>query len=218
MSPLYRLVFFDVDSTLVTIEGIDILAGGDPRIVELTEAAMNGAIPLEEVYARRLELIRPSRAAVDALAARYRRSLVDGAAETVAALQRAGAIVHLVTAGVDQAIAPLAKTLDVRHVHAVRLQFADDGSYADFDRRSPLTRAGGKEIVVRDIRARTKGKAAFVGDGASDLEAKAAVDLFIGFGGVRERAMVRESADVYVETMGEVLSALKDEFRISNFE
>ena len=218
MSPPYRLVFFDVDSTLVTIEGIDILAGGDPRIVELTEAAMNGAIPLEEVYARRLELIRPSRAAVDALAARYRRSLVDGAAETIAALQRAGAIVHLVTAGVDQAIAPLAKTLDVRHVHAVRLQFADDGSYADFDRRSPLTRAGGKEIVVRDIRARTKGKAAFVGDGASDLEAKAAVDLFIGFGGVRERAMVRESADVYVETMGEVLSALKDEFRISNFE
>jgi len=218
VSPPYRLVFFDVDSTLVTIEGIDILAGGDPRIVELTEAAMNGAIPLEEVYARRLELIRPSRAAVDALAARYRRSLVDGAAETIAALQRAGAIVHLVTAGVDQAIAPLAKTLDVRHVHAVRLQFADDGSYADFDRRSPLTRAGGKEIVVRDIRARTKGKAAFVGDGASDLEAKAAVDLFIGFGGVRERAMVRESADVYVETMGEVLSALKDEFRISNFE
>ena len=26
----YRLVFFDVDSTLVSIEGIDILAGGDP--------------------------------------------------------------------------------------------------------------------------------------------------------------------------------------------
>jgi phosphoserine phosphatase len=216
VSAPYRFVFFDVDSTLVTIEGIDVLAGGDPRIVELTEAAMNGTIALDDVYARRLEIIRPSRADVDALAQRYRQSLVDGAAETIAALQRAGAIVHLVTAGIEQAILPLAELLGVRSLHAVRLEFADDGAYQDFDRRSPLTGAGGKEIVVRDVRARSKGKAAFVGDGASDLEAKAAVDLFVGFGGVRERGVVREKADLYVRTMGEVLSALTDEF--SNFE
>jgi phosphoserine phosphatase len=218
VSPPYRLVFFDVDSTLVTIEGIDILGRGNPEIVRLTEAAMNGAIPLEEVYARRLEMIRPSRADVDALAARYRQSLVDGAAETIGALRRAGVLVHLVTAGIEQAILPLAETLGVRNVHAVRLRFADDGSYEDFDRRSPLTRAGGKSTVVRDVRARTKGKAAFVGDGASDLEAKEAVDLFVGFGGVREREVVKEKADVYVRRMSEVLSALTDEFRISKFE
>jgi len=204
----YRLVFFDVDSTLVTIEGIDILGGGDPRVVELTEAAMNGAISLEEVYAQRLDSIRPSRAQVEALAVRYRQSLVDGAAETIDALQRAGAIVHLVTAGVEQAIAPLAETLGVRNVHAVRLQFEPDGTYADFDRRSPLTRAGGKEVVVRDVRARTKGKAAFIGDGASDLEAKPAVDFFVGFGGVRERAIVRDNADMYVRRMHDVLRAI----------
>ena len=208
MNPPYRLVFFDVDSTLVTVEGIDILGHGDPEIARLTEAAMNGAVPLEEVYAQRLALIRPTRADVAALAARYCQSLVDGAAETVDALQRAGAIVHLVSAGIEQAIQPLAETLKVRNVHAVRLQFAADGSYEDFDRRSPLTRAGGKEIVVRDVRARTKGRAAFVGDGASDLEAKAAVDRFIGFGGVRERAVVRENADLYAMTMEEVRGML----------
>ena len=204
----YRLVFFDVDSTLVTIEGIDVLGGGNPQIAELTEAAMNGEIPLEEVYARRLELIRPSRADVDAHAARYNASLVDGAAETIAALQRAGTIVHLVTAGLEQAILPLAGHIGVRHVHAVRLRFAADGAYEDFDRRSPLTRAGGKELVVRDVRARTKGRAAFVGDGASDLEAAGAVDLFVGFGGVRERAFVRENAHVYVRRMEDVLRAV----------
>jgi phosphoserine phosphatase len=218
VSAPYRLIFFDVDSTLVTIEGIDVLGRGDPRIVELTDAAMNGAMALEEVYARRLSLIRPSRADVDALAERYRQSLVDGAKETIDALQRASAIVHLVTAGIEQAILPLAQTLGVRNVHAVRVQFADDGAYKDFDRRSPLTRAGGKEIVVRDVRARTKGKAAFVGDGASDLEAKPAVDLFVGFGGVQERAVVRMKADVYVWTMGEVLSAITGEVRGSRFE
>jgi phosphoserine phosphatase len=204
----FRLVFFDVDSTLVTIEGIDVLGHGNPRIAELTEAAMNGAMPLEEVYARRLELIRPSRADVDALAARYVESLVDGAAEAVRTLLDAGVIVHIITAGIEQAIRPLAEHLGVRNMHAVRLQFAAGGAYEDFDRRSPLARTGGKEIVVRDVRARTKGPAAFVGDGVSDLEAKPAVDLFVGFGGVRERAVVRENAEVYSTAMTDVAALL----------
>jgi phosphoserine phosphatase len=196
----YRFVFFDVDSTLVTIEGIDVLANGHPEIVRLTEAAMNGEIPLDEVYGRRLDVIRPSRADVDALGARYVASMTDGAEETIATLQRAGADVHLVTAGIAQAIAPLAEKLNIapRAVHAVALQFDDDGSYRDFDRRSFLTRNGGKELVVHAILARAKGRSAFIGDGVSDLETKPVVSLFIGFGGVHTRARVKENAEVYV--------------------
>jgi phosphoserine phosphatase len=200
-----RLIFFDVDSTLVTIEGIDVLAGGNAEIARLTEAAMNGEVPLDKVYARRLEIIRPTRAAVEALGQRYLASLVDGAEEVMATLQREGHVVHLVTAGIEQAILPLAERLGVRNVHAVRLVFDADGNYADFDRRSPLARAGGKELVIRDVRARSKGRAAMIGDGASDLEAKSAVDLFIGFGGVVERRVVRENADVFLTELHDVL-------------
>ena len=198
---MFRFVFFDVDSTLVTIEGIDVLARGNPEIVRLTEAAMNGEIPLDQVYGRRLEIIKPTRADVEALGQRYVASLVDGAAETVAALQSAGADVHLITAGVAQAIAPLAEKLNIapRAVHAVALRFDDDGNYVDFDRRSLLARPGGKELVVRAVLTRAKGKAAFVGDGVSDLEARPAVDLFIGFGGVAVRDRVRDEADVFVQ-------------------
>ena len=130
MPARYRFVFFDVDSTLVTIEGIDVLAAGNPEIVQLTAAAMNGEIPLDAVYGRRLEIIRPTRAAVEALGAQYIASLVDGAPETIASLRDAGVDVHLVTAGIAQAIAPLADHLGIppRAVHAVALQFHDDGS------------------------------------------------------------------------------------------
>ena len=197
MTPKYRLIFFDVDSTLVTIEGIDVLAAGNPEIVRLTEAAMNGEIPLDQVYARRLEMIRPNRAAIENLAQQYLDSIVGGAAETITSLKNAGCLVHLVTAGIQQALEPLAAEFEVA-LHGVRLRFTETGDYDDFDRRSPLARPRGKEIVVRDIRARTKGKAAFVGDGVSDLEAKPAVDLFIGFGGVHTRARVRDNADVFV--------------------
>lgn len=198
MKSKYKFIFFDVDSTLVTIEGIDVLAAGNPEIVRLTEAAMNGEIPLDEVYGRRLEIIRPTRAAVDALGQQYVQSLVDGAEETIAALQSAGAVIHLVTAGIAQAIAPLAERLGVRNVHAVPLEFDAEGNYVDFDRRCLLARAGGKELVVRNVLTRSKGNAAFVGDGVTDLETKPVVDLFVGFGGVHQRAKVKENAHVYV--------------------
>jgi len=197
----YRFVFFDVDSTLVTIEGIDVLADGNPEIVRLTDAAMNGEIPLDEVYGRRLEIIRPTRAAVEELGVRYTESLVDGAEETIAALKAAGADVHLVTAGIAQAILPLATKLGIapRAVHAVALEFDDQGNYRDFDRHSLLTRNGGKELVVHALLARAKGNSAFIGDGVSDLETKPVVSLFVGFGGVHTRSRVKENAEVYVD-------------------
>ena len=52
MTAKYRLVFFDVDSTLVTIEGIDVLAGENAEVARLTAAAMNGEIPLDQVKRR----------------------------------------------------------------------------------------------------------------------------------------------------------------------
>ena len=200
MKLAYRFVFFDVDSTLVTVEGIDLLAAGNREVAELTDRAMNGDIPIDEVYARRLEIIRPRREQIDEIGETYCRSLTPGAEETLEALREAGAQIHLVTAGMTQAIAPLARMLSVpaRAVHSVALTFDEDGAYLDFDRRSFLTRSGGKELVVRDVRARSHGRAAFVGDGVTDLDAKPAVDLFIGFGGVVARNRVRENADVFV--------------------
>ncbi len=212
MRARYRFVFFDVDSTLVTIEGIDVLARENPEIVRLTTAAMNGEISLDEVYGRRLDIIRPTRVDVEALGELYTRSLVEGAEQTIAALRAADVDVHLVTAGIAQAIAPLAQKLNIppRAVHAVALSFDAQGNYVDFDRRSFLTRAGGKELVVRSILARSKGKSAFVGDGVSDLETKPAVSLFVGFGGVHTRARVKDNAEVYVSepTLSAVLPYL----------
>ena len=217
MKPAFELVFFDVDSTLVSIEGIDELAPGDPEIARLTEAAMAGEIPLEQVYGLRLERIRPTREKIDWLARRYLETVVQGAREVIARLTEATVDVHLVTAGIEQAILPLAESLGIepRAVHAVRLMFAEDGSWTGFDSASPLTRAGGKELVVLNVRARTHGSAAFVGDGVTDLETKGAVDRMIGFGGVSRRERVAREADVWVDGPGldSVLPYLVEERR-----
>src|SRR5690606_739353 len=87
----FRTVIFDCDSTLSTIEGIEELARDHRAEVEaLTEEAMRGAIPLEEVYGRRLALVRPTRDAVLSLGRRYVETMVPDAAETIAALRAEG--------------------------------------------------------------------------------------------------------------------------------
>ena len=61
--PPYKHVFFDCDSTLSTVEGIDVLAetaGKKWRVEVLTNAAMDGKLDLEDVYAKRLQAVRPT--------------------------------------------------------------------------------------------------------------------------------------------------------------
>ncbi len=82
-------VVFDVDSTLVGIEGIDWLAElRGPEVADavrtLTRDAMAGRVPLDEVYGRRLELIAPGPAEIAALADAYLDAVAPGAADLLA--------------------------------------------------------------------------------------------------------------------------------------
>ncbi len=200
----YRTVVFDCDSTLSALEGIEELAADYRREVEtLTDAAMRGEVPLEEVYGRRLDLIRPSREAVQGLVDRYIESLVDDAAETVAALQAAGVGVRIISGGLAPAVLGLARHLGVRDedVAAVPLRFTDDGAYAGFDESAPSARAGGKaEIITGWVEKGMDGPVMFVGDGATDLEARHAVDLFVAYAGVLARPAVVAAASVVVRS------------------
>ena len=200
--PPFAAICFDCDSTLSSIEGIDELAlraGCGPAIIPLTTAAMEGRLALEEVYARRLALIRPDRTALDWAGRRYIETIVPGAGETVATLMGLGKAVHIVSGGLRQPIAILAARLGIPGdcVHAVAVRLAADGSYEGYDTGSPLARAGGKAAICRDIAARF-GAIAMVGDGVTDLEAHEGGAYVVGFGGVVARPAVIAGADVFI--------------------
>lgn len=198
----FDVVCFDCDSTLSRIEGIDELArrnGIFDEVAALTDAAMNGELALEEVYAKRLELIKPDKASIDWLAALYISELVEGVVETVAALQANAKQIHIISGGLRQAILPLAAQLGIpeQHVHAVDIEFGADGGYLDFARHSPLAVSGGKARICRRLRMQHS-SLVMVGDGKTDLEAKQAGAYMIGFGGVVRRPLVENQADCYV--------------------
>jgi len=197
--PRFRTVLFDCDSTLSAIEGIDELAVHCRHEVErLTDAAMRGRIPLEEVYGRRLGLVQPARVAVDALGREYVARLVPDAAATVAALHAAGVDVRIISGGLLPAVLAVARVVGVgaNRVAAVDITFSADGSYAGFDASSPLSMSGGKRTAIE--RWGITRPAMIVGDGTTDLEARPVVDLFVAFAGVVERPNVVNAADAVV--------------------
>jgi len=200
--PRFDVVCFDCDSTLTRIEGVDELArraGREAEIASLTEAAMNGAIPLEAVYAKRLDLVRPDQAALAWLAERYADEMVSGAAETIATLRRHGKAVYVVTSGLLQAVAEFARVLGLApaQVHAVEVHFDAAGAYQGFDSSSPLCCSDGKATICRTIAA-THGNVAMVGDGVTDLAARAGGAYVVGYGGVIHRDIMLQEADCYI--------------------
>jgi len=202
-TPHFRTVIFDCDSTLSAIEGIDELAAGHrAAITALTDAAMRGEVALEAVYGQRLALIRPTRAAVEALAGQYIAAAVPDARSTVQALLAHGVRVKILSGGLRQAILPFADWLGVAaaDVAAVDIRFNEDGSYRGYDEESPLGRSGGKRAVVTEWRATVPAPVMMVGDGVTDLEARPAVDRFVAFAGVADRPAVTAAADVVIRT------------------
>jgi len=199
----FDIICFDCDSTLSKIEGIDELGrkcGLYDELVALTNAAMNGEMALEDVYGKRLDLIKPNKAQIDELADLYISEIVDGVEEIFSTLLAQGKQVHIISGGLRQAILPLAEKLGlaVDHVHAVDVLFDKDGSYQDFNQQSPLAKTGGKSLICKQINTQDLSMA-MIGDGKTDLEAKQAGATVIGFGGVMQRDIVVEQADVFVK-------------------
>ena len=209
-----KLIIFDCDSTLSAIEGIDELARGRGPAVfagveAMTRDAMDGKITVEDVFARRLEIIRPRRADVAAVGRLYIEQVEPTARETVTALKAAGWTPLILSGGFRQAIVPLAEWLGIARIEAVDLYFDAAGNYAGFDGNFPSTRSGGKPVCIAALkRELAPARVVMVGDGVSDLETQPVVDRFIGFGRYTERAKVKAAAQAYVYRLADVPALL----------
>ena len=201
--PRFSTVIFDCDSTLSAVEGIDELAGPHREASSaLTAAAMRGELRLEEVYGRRLELIRPSRAQVEALGRLYVERLVPDARETVAALRAEGIAVRIVSGGLLPAVREVARAVGVpdEHVAAVDVTFDAGGAFAGWETGSPLACSLGKRTQLERWNGTLSRPVMMVGDGITDLEARPPADRFVAFAGVADREPVTSAADAVIRS------------------
>jgi len=206
------LFLFDFDSTLVPLETLDYaaaeaLAGQSDRegrlaeIAALTEAGMSGAMDYSESLSRRVALAGLTREICERLAADIANRIPPEIEALFSALRAGGAEIAIVSGGLRPLLAQAAKRLGVSDdALYCNDPIWEDKSVVGVDAAVPLSRNGGKREIAARLKARAPDRrVVMVGDGATDLEARApgAADWMIGYGGVKARDVMRRGADAF---------------------
>jgi phosphoserine phosphatase len=202
------LVVFDVDSTLIEDEVIELLAaqaGSLMKVADITERAMAGELDFAESLRERVATLAGlPESAIETALARVR--VTEGATELIAAVHRAGGLVGAVSGGFNQLLDPLAKRLQLDYHRANQLEIVAGkltghvlGAIVDKAAKEAALRewADDAGIPIEDTVA--------VGDGANDLRMLEAAGLGVAF---NAKPIVRENADYVLEEPS--LSALID--------
>ncbi|MFZ2512392.1 MAG: phosphoserine phosphatase SerB [Gordonia sp. (in: high G+C Gram-positive bacteria)] len=194
-----RVIVFDVDSTLIQGEVIEMLAaeaGREAEVAAVTEAAMRGELDFAESLHQRVRALEGLDAEViDRVAASI--ELTAGARTTIRTLNRLGYHCGVVSGGFRQVIDPLAADLELDFVRANTLEIVD-GKLTGRVVGEVIDRAGKARAL--ETFARERGvpmeQTVAVGDGANDMDMLAAAGLGIAF---NAKPALREVADATLD-------------------
>lgn len=216
-----RLIVFDVDSTLVQGEVIEMLAaraGAQEAVAAITEAAMRGELDFAASLHERVGTLAGLPAEVlDEVAAQLQ--LTPGARTTLRTLRRLGYYCGVVSGGFRQVIAPLAEELKLDFVAANELEIVD-GKLTGRVTGRVVDRAG-KAEALREFANRfgvAMEETVAVGDGANDIDMLAAAGLGVAF---NAKPALREVADAslsypYLDTLLFILGVTRGEIEAAD--
>ncbi|MCV6964205.1 phosphoserine phosphatase SerB [Mycobacterium intermedium] len=216
-----RLIVFDVDSTLVQGEVIEMLAaraGAQGTVAAITEAAMRGELDFAESLEQRVATLAGLPATViDDVAAQL--ELMPGARTTIRTLRRLGFRCGVVSGGFRRIIEPLARDLMLDFVAANELEIVDGiltgrvlGPIVDRPGKAKALRAFADQYGV------PMEQTVAVGDGANDIDMLAAAGLGIAF---NAKPALREVADAslshpYLDTVLFLLGVTRGEIEAAD--
>lgn len=216
-----RLIVFDVDSTLIQGEVIEMLAeraGAGAAVAAVTEAAMRGEIDFAESLHKRVATLAGLPVEVlDEVAEEL--ELTPGARTTIRTLRRLGFHCGVVSGGFRQVIDPLAHDLMLDFVAANELEIVD-GHLTGRVVGEVVDRAG-KAKALRDF-AEQAGvpmeQTVAVGDGANDIDMLGAAGLGVAF---NAKPALREVADAslshpYLDTVLFILGVTRAEIEAAD--
>ncbi|NKY49421.1 phosphoserine phosphatase SerB [Nocardia vermiculata] len=211
-----RLIVFDVDSTLIQGEVIEMLAahaGVEEQVRRVTEAAMRGEIDFAESLRQRVATLAGlDEAVIDQVAERI--ELTAGARTTIRTLRRLGFRCGVVSGGFRQVIEPLAHELELDFVQANTLEVVEGKLTGKVI--GDIVDRPGKAVALRRFAAEAgvpMEQTVAVGDGANDIDMLNAAGLGVAF---QAKPALREVADTalshpFLDTVLFILGVTRDE-------
>jgi phosphoserine phosphatase len=204
----FKLIAFDMDSTLINIECVDEIAdaaGRKAEVAAITEAAMRGEITdYKQSLRERVALLAGVTEEHLAQVYRARLRLNPGAAELVLAAKAAGLKVLLVSGGFTYFADRLRDRLALDFARSNRLEIVDGrltGRIVPQSWGDICDGAMKRETVLRtcSLIGCEPSQAIAMGDGANDLEMMGAVGLSVAY---RAKPRVRAQAKVAIDMGG----------------
>ncbi len=194
------LLVADMDSTMITVECIDELAGYaglKPKIAAITEAAMRGELDFEAALDARVALLRGLDADVIDACLRERVTLMPGAVALVRTMRDWGATAVLVSGGFTRFANPVAAEIGFDRAIANVLEIDGDALSGTVAR--PIVGAATKRatlIETRDALGLPDTATLAVGDGANDLAMIEIAGLGVAY---RAKPIVAAAAGARIE-------------------
>jgi phosphoserine phosphatase len=200
----YRLIAFDMDSTLINIESLDEIAafaGRGKEVAAITEAAMRGEITnYKDSLRRRVAMIAGTPATVMERVYQERLQLNPGAVELITAAKRFGWKTMVVSGGFTFFTERIKARLGLDFAHSNVLE-EKDGMFTGA-LVGEIVDGAGKRMHVANACEKigcTLSQAIAVGDGANDLPMMQAVGLSVAY---HAKPAVRAQAKIGIEHGG----------------
>jgi phosphoserine phosphatase len=199
MSSKKMLVQFDVDSTFIQQEAIELLAakaGVLSEVAQITKRAMLGEIDFTQSLKDRVRLLEGLHIK-ELEQVQKEVVLTDGAKELVDRLHVLGHSVALVSGGFLQILAPIVSNLSIQYFRANLLEI--EGDHLTGRLVGPIIDKAAKATALREF-AEASGvdmaNTVAIGDGANDLEMMALAGLSIAF---NAKPVVVAAADLSID-------------------
>jgi D-3-phosphoglycerate dehydrogenase len=213
-----RNFVFDFDSTLTSVEALDVLAEitlvNNPRkreiiqeIIDITNLGIDGEISFTESLDRRIKLLNAKRSDIELLINELRKKVSASIERNKEFFENYSENIYVISCGFKEFIDAIVKDYNIPsdRVYANTFEFDEEDRIVGFDADNVLSQHNGKIQCLKDLNL--EGEVQVIGDGYSDYVTKEAgvADRFFAYteNVVRDRTI--ENADHITPNFDEFL-------------